>query len=243
MARTAAAPPSDKPLRWPVTCLAIPAMPHPSRSAQRTARLASAILLALLASCPAEGAAADACSNKTLRASAARRQDYPGDPLASSGVWVEVVRYGSAWKPCGVAADWRPYFHGSWTWTERGWFWVSQEPWGWLTYHYGRWLYDVAQGWVWLPGKIWAPAWVAWRWNDEFVGWAPLEPRGSGYSAFWTFVPAERLAGEQVEAVAIPGPRVPALLLKTRPSRAAAPGAERSSRGGWGGAGSRLSRR
>jgi hypothetical protein len=69
---------------------------------------------------------------------------------------------------------------------------------------------------VWLPGKVWAPAWVTWRWNDEVIGWAPLAPRGVPYSAFWTFVPASRFVGERVEAMAIPAPRVPALLLKTR---------------------------
>ena len=141
--------------------------------------------------------------------------------LSALGEWVELPRYGNAWRPCGVESDWRPYFRGSWTWTKEGWFWVSDEPWG-STYHYGRWLFDRAFGWVWLPGKVWAPAWVAWQWNDEVIGWAPLAPRGMPYSAFWTFVPASRFVGERVEAMALPAPRVPALLLKTRPSPASA---------------------
>jgi hypothetical protein len=29
---------------------------------------------------------------------------------------------------------------------------------------------------VWVPGYTWAPAWVSWRSNDDYVGWAPLPP-------------------------------------------------------------------
>jgi hypothetical protein len=192
-------------------------MPRPFRSAKAAARLAGAVIVVALSLGPVAATAADACSGWRPRLSAASRQGDSIDALEGLGVWVEVARYGMAWQPCGVAADWRPYFHGSWTWTERGWFWVSAEPWGRTTYHYGRWHFDAAHGWVWLAGRTWAPAWVAWRWNDKVIGWAPLEPGGTRYSAFWTFVPAARFAGEQVEAIAIPGPRVPELLLKTRP--------------------------
>lgn len=31
-------------------------------------------------------------------------------------------------------------------------------------------------GWVWVPDTEWAPAWVSWRTNDHYVGWAPLPP-------------------------------------------------------------------
>jgi hypothetical protein len=53
---------------------------------------------------------------------------------------------------------------------------VSEEPFGWATYHYGRWtrLRDV--GWIWVPGEEWAPAWVSWRTSNNYVGWAPLPP-------------------------------------------------------------------
>src|SRR6266496_1683468 len=41
-------------------------------------------------------------------------------------------------------------------------------------------------GWVWIPGTVWAPAWVTWTYNDNYVGWAPLPPSivfgSSGYS-------------------------------------------------------------
>jgi hypothetical protein len=65
---------------------------------------------------------------------------------------------------------------GHWEWTDAGWSWASDEPWGYATYHYGRWFVDARQGWVWLPGTTYAPAWVAWRSGGGYVGWAPLGP-------------------------------------------------------------------
>ena len=38
------------------------------------------------------------------------------------------------------------------------------------------WLNNPRYGWVWRPGNIWAPAWVAWRNTSEHAGWAPLPP-------------------------------------------------------------------
>src|SRR5260370_41935194 len=29
-----------------------------------------------------------------------------------------------------------------------------------------------------IPGRVWAPAWVAWRWYGGYAGWCPLGPRG-----------------------------------------------------------------
>jgi hypothetical protein len=61
-------------------------------------------------------------------------------------------------------------------WTDRGWYWNSNEKFGWATYHYGRWVNLDGTGWCWVPGNQWAPAWVSWRESDEQVGWAPLPP-------------------------------------------------------------------
>src|SRR5207253_6712933 len=41
---------------------------------------------------------------------------------------------------------------------------------------YGRWVNDPDDGWLWIPGYIWSPGWVAWRSNDSFIGWTPLPP-------------------------------------------------------------------
>jgi probable HAF family extracellular repeat protein len=95
--------------------------------------------------------------------------------LSSEGSWVEAGNYGYCFRP-RVANDWRPYEDGHWVWTDRGWYWDSNERFGWATYHYGRWADIGGTGWCWVPGDQWAPAWVSWREGDEHVGWAPLPP-------------------------------------------------------------------
>ncbi len=128
--------------------------------------------------------------------------------LGSHGDWYTSPRYGDVWRP-RVAVGWRPYYFGSWLWTDEGWYWNSDEPFAWAVYHYGRWVYDSAWGWVWVPGYQWAPAWVTWRFGIDAVGWAPLAP---GVSVFvtsypfvdfwWTFVPSVRFVGVPVYTVA-----------------------------------------
>jgi len=99
-------------------------------------------------------------------------------PLATHGTWVEVGTYGRCWRPAGIAVEWRPYSYGHWVFTDCGWYWASDEPWGWACYHYGSWVYESDYGWVWVPGIEWAPAWVSWRFGGGYCGWAPLPPRG-----------------------------------------------------------------
>ncbi|HWW00508.1 MAG TPA: DUF6600 domain-containing protein [Candidatus Acidoferrum sp.] len=99
-------------------------------------------------------------------------------PLATHGRWVEVGSYGRCWRPAHVVVGWRPYCAGEWVWTDCGWYWQSDEPWGWACYHYGSWAYEPAYGWFWVPQVEWAPAWVSWRVGGGFIGWAPLPPPG-----------------------------------------------------------------
>jgi hypothetical protein len=96
--------------------------------------------------------------------------------LSPYGEWVEVGDYGMCWRPVGVPIGWRPYVDGHWIWTEYGWTWVSDYPWGWAPFHYGRWTFDPEYGWIWIPGYVWAPAWVEWRWGNGYLGWAPMPP-------------------------------------------------------------------
>jgi hypothetical protein len=96
--------------------------------------------------------------------------------LAPYGDWLEHERFGTVWAPRQVEPGWRPYSHGEWVYTDDGWTWASDEDWGWATDHYGRWYFDRSDGWLWLPGDEWAPAWVAWRYGEGYVGWAPLPP-------------------------------------------------------------------
>jgi hypothetical protein len=102
--------------------------------------------------------------------------------LSSYGSWFETADYGYVWQPVAVRdSNWRPYARGRWVCSDRGWNWVSEEPFGWATYHYGRWALLRGRGWIWVPGSDWAPCWVSWRQNDRHVGWAPLPPETLAY--------------------------------------------------------------
>jgi hypothetical protein len=138
--------------------------------------LLAAVLLGAL---PAMGSAATSISAGLHIGPSGRANVDVGffyDDLASYGNWVQRPRYGWVWTPRAVAASWRPYQAGHWVWTDLGWSWVSDEPYGWATYHYGRWYDDPDYGWGWVPGDQWAPAWVDWHAGNDYVGWAPLPP-------------------------------------------------------------------
>ncbi len=99
------------------------------------------------------------------------------DRLAPYGSWHETKRWGDVWQPGAVSPDFRPYYDGHWIYTDAyGWYWVSDEPWADIVYHYGRWVYDPDDGWLWIPGYVWAPAWVVWRDGDGITGWMPMPP-------------------------------------------------------------------
>ena len=96
--------------------------------------------------------------------------------LQPYGEWIEIDYDLYVWKPYDAGYSWRPYSNGRWEWTNHGWYWVSYEPFGWATYHYGRWFYDDYYGWLWIPDTEWGPSWVEWRYNNNYIGWAPLPP-------------------------------------------------------------------
>ena len=98
------------------------------------------------------------------------------EPLTPYGRWEVIEPYGRCWVPTRIEADWRPYCHGHWERTEAGWYWASDEPWAWATYHYGRWDLHPQFGWYWVPQTRWAPAWVSWHHGGGYLGWAPLHP-------------------------------------------------------------------
>ncbi|MBC8128093.1 MAG: hypothetical protein H8M99_13210 [Gloeobacteraceae cyanobacterium ES-bin-144] len=104
------------------------------------------------------------------------------DSLSSYGSWFESPTYGYVWQPIVVRdSSWRPYTRGRWVCTDSGWTWISEEPFGWATYHYGRWTLLRGRGWVWVPGSEWAPSWVSWRSSGTRIGWAPLPPETLAY--------------------------------------------------------------
>jgi hypothetical protein len=101
--------------------------------------------------------------------------------LSPYGRWETHANYGEVWRP-RVAAGWRPYTTGHWVYTDYGWTWAADESWGWAPFHYGRWYQDASLGWGWVPGNVWAPAWVDWRNGGGYVGWAALPPE-AGFTA------------------------------------------------------------
>lgn len=105
--------------------------------------------------------------------------NYFYDSLAPYGTWIDVEGYGRCWRPTVVVTTpgWRPYSHGGrWAWTDSGWYWYSDYSWGWAPFHYGRWYSHPRWGWCWVPGSVWGPSWVSWRYSDSYCGWAPLPP-------------------------------------------------------------------
>lgn len=132
--------------------------------------------------------------------------------LRPYGEWIEIDADLYAWRPMHVSRKWKPYMEGRWSWTRHGWYWDSYEPFGWAVYHYGRWHYDDYYGWIWIPDYEWGPAWVEWRYSNDYIGWAPLPPYASfhidfgirfsiGWSAgynWWNFVPYRRFCDYRV---------------------------------------------
>ncbi len=101
---------------------------------------------------------------------------YFYDRLSPYGNWIVLNPFGYVWIPRHMGYRWRPYSDGHWVWTEYGWTWISDQEWGDIPFHYGRWGWDNDIGWFWVPGTVWGPAWVTWRSNDQYMGWAPLPP-------------------------------------------------------------------
>jgi hypothetical protein len=118
--------------------------------------------------------------------------DYFQAHLAPYGQWIDVPGIGPAWIPAEASnPEWRPYMDaGHWEYTDAGWFWQSDYPWGDIAFHYGRWIRNDFTGlrWAWVPAYDWAPSWVAWREGTGGMGWAPL-PWGvefhAGVGLYW----------------------------------------------------------
>lgn len=129
------------------------------------------------------------------------------DELSPYGRWIDYPGYGYVWMPA-AGPDFRPYAtNGYWLYTDMGWTWTSNYTWGWAPFHYGRWFYEGGYGWMWMPGNEWSPAWVSWRSNNDYYGWAPLGPnvRGDAYggsynppSNYWCFVPHQYISNPRV---------------------------------------------
>lgn len=151
--------------------------------------------------------------------------------LSPYGEWID-CNFGMAWRPYHVTHVWRPYSYGRWVWTSYGWYWLSNEPFGWATYHYGRWNYDDYYGWIWIPDDVWGPSWVEWRYDDDYIGWAPLPPMasfsfnvgitfGSSWVApvhYWNFVPCRNFTSVRINEYVQPVERTRRFFGHTRGS-------------------------
>lgn len=110
---------------------------------------------------------------------------YNLSDLNNYGDWVNTNSYGRAWRPF-VVNNWMPFDNGHWAYANGNWTWVSYEPFGWIVYHYGYWYDDPFYGWVWIPSDgNWTPANVMWFDYGNYIGWAPLPPRGITYGYPW----------------------------------------------------------
>jgi hypothetical protein len=105
--------------------------------------------------------------------------------------------YGYLWRPLYVSAGWAPYTTGRWGLWYGDHLWISREPFGYVTHHYGTWVYTGGY-WYWAPpvvslsvhfvhpslrlGVAWYPGRVAWFHAGTSIGWIPLAPHEPYYA-------------------------------------------------------------
>jgi hypothetical protein len=115
--------------------------------------------------------------------------------LRENGIWETVYYEGrncSLWRPLYVPSYWSPYSVGRWTVWYGDQCWIPYEPFGYVTHHYGNWIYiDSCSRWYWAPPDChrrhgaayypgipftWYPGRVSWIHRGDYVGWIPLAP-------------------------------------------------------------------
>lgn len=120
--------------------------------------------------------------------------------LDAHGRWERVYYDGAYyrfWRPVHVGAGWTPFAAGAWMnrWGDQ--VWIPHEPFGYVTHHYGNWIF-TGDYWYWAPpvtrvmihaglpllkiGFGWYPGRVAWIHSGVYVGWIPLAPFEPYYS-------------------------------------------------------------
>ncbi len=96
------------------------------------------------------------------------------------GEWLYHDFLGYVWNPhisnYYPQTPWRPMVFGQWRELAGQLFWVPEEPWGWAPYHLGIWFWDKNKGWLWIPGRAYAPAWAQWHFffSGAMFAWNPL---------------------------------------------------------------------
>jgi hypothetical protein len=155
------------------------------------------------------------------------------------GTWVDDPSYGTAWTPDpnAVGAGFEPYdTNGGWDYEAGDYTWVSDYAWGWVCFHYGRWVFGGGR-WLWIPGRQYAGAWVTWRVGEAslgMLGWSPAPPSWGwvGGSAFalgapppepWAFAPYGDLFGPSLSSHVTFGDIALPLVARTQPYVRSAP--------------------
>jgi hypothetical protein len=153
-------------------------------------------------------------------------------PLDPYGAWVDDPTYGTLWvpSPSVVGADFQPYVSaGHWAYDD-DYVWVSDYPWGWAPFHYGRWIFIEGRGWSWIPGREYRGAWVTWSVDDgySYLGWAPMGPAfvwfggvAVGWHGYWgprwAYVPRGEVFAPRVGAHVVVGPAAVSIASRMRP--------------------------
>jgi DNA segregation ATPase FtsK/SpoIIIE-like protein len=119
--------------------------------------------------------------------------------LEENGRWENVEYEGTRrqlWRPVRVDTGWSPFTAGRWTEYYGDQCWIPQEPFGYVTHHYGNWV-TVRGAWYWAPPVVvrpvvhapavnisfgWYPGRVAWIHSGVNVGWVPLAPAEPYYA-------------------------------------------------------------
>jgi hypothetical protein len=132
--------------------------------------------------------------------------------LDAHGRW-EMVYYEGGdrwfWRPTSVRAGWSPFTIGIWTEWCGDQTWIPLEPFGYITHHYGNWVY-ARNCWYWAPpvmslrvnlplldiGFFWYPGRVSWIFRGGYIGWVPLSPRETYYSHHNWGGPHHKIVGE-----------------------------------------------
>ena len=156
------------------------------------------------------------------------------ETLSPYGQWVDTgegPNDGRAWRPDPdvVGEDFQPYATGGhWVYSDWGWTWESDYPWGWAPYHYGRWALTPSWGWVWYPGHRLGPCLgrLAVRgWLHRLGTASPRGVRGGGPALAALLVLRSEQRLHLPRRVGLPAPGGPHPL-GVRGDRARAPGGE-----------------
>jgi hypothetical protein len=131
--------------------------------------------------------------------------------LDKSGTWEQVPYEGKPrklWRPTTVSSGWQPFTDGRWTVWYKDNVWIPEEPFGYVTHHYGNWVL-VNSKWYWAPPgtdtagstghcACWYPGRVSWIHYKSNIGWVTLAPNETYYSHHYWGPASSRLKAIRV---------------------------------------------